>query len=84
MMARFLIVAIISFVLSGCVGSQMSTMKNLKPPSKNINVIACVFRTNPATIPAGKRPPFRRESGRHSDLIAATIPVQSGQCKMRV
>jgi hypothetical protein len=37
-----------------------------------------------ATIPAEKRPPFRREFGQHSDLIPATIPEQFGQCKMRV
>ena len=44
----------------------------------------CVFRPNPATIPTGKRPPFRRESGQHSDSIPATIPEQSGQCDLRV
>ena len=33
----------------------------------------CVFRSNPATIPTGKRPPFRRESGRHSDSIPSTF-----------
>ena len=37
----------------------------------------CVFRTKTASIPAGKRPPFRWENGRHSDVIAATIPVNS-------
>ena len=36
----------------------------------------CVFRLNPATIPAGKRPPFRWEKGQHSDSIAATIPTK--------
>ncbi len=46
--------------------------------------LQCVFRSNPATVPVGIRPPFRRESGRHSDLIPATIPEQSGQCNMRV
>jgi hypothetical protein len=44
----------------------------------------CVFRPNPATIPTGKRPPFQRESGRHSDSNPATIPEPSGQCDMRV
>jgi len=31
---------------------------------------------NPATIPAGKRPPFRWEKGQHSDSIAGTIPTK--------
>ena len=44
----------------------------------------CVFRAIPSTIPARYRTLFRRESGQHSDLIASTIPMQSGQCKMRV
>jgi len=35
-----------------------------------------VFRLNPATIPAGKRPPFRWEKGQHSDSIAASIPAK--------
>jgi len=36
----------------------------------------CVFRAKKATIPAGKRPPFRWEKGQHSDSIAATIPTK--------
>ena len=36
----------------------------------------CVFRLNPTTIPAGKRPPFRWEKGQHSDSIAGTIPTK--------
>lgn len=51
---------------------------------KLVGVVPCVFRTNPASIPIRIRPPFRRESGQHSGSIAATIPEQSGQCKMRV
>jgi hypothetical protein len=39
----------------------------------------CVFRAKAATIPAGNRPPFRRESGHHSALMPATVPEQSGQ-----
>jgi hypothetical protein len=31
---------------------------------------------NPASIPAGKRPPFRWEKGQHSDSIAASIPAK--------
>ncbi|WP_319585422.1 hypothetical protein [uncultured Desulfobulbus sp.] len=42
----------------------------------NIDRGICVFRLNPATIPAGKRPPFRWEKGQHSDLIAASIPTK--------
>jgi len=38
--------------------------------------VECVFRLNPATIPAGKRPPFRWEKGQHSDSIAGTIPTK--------
>jgi hypothetical protein len=37
---------------------------------------SCVFRLNPATIPAGKRTLFRWEKGQHSDSIAATIPTK--------
>jgi len=41
--------------------------------------VNCVFRVIPSTIPAGYRTLFRRESGQHSDSIASTIPMQSGQ-----
>ena len=41
----------------------------------------CVFRLNPATIPAGKRPPFRWEKGQHSDSIAATIPTKKASAQ---
>jgi len=51
----------------------------IKPPhaekSASISGV-CVFRLNPATIPAGKRPPFRWEKGQHSDSIAGTIPTK--------
>jgi predicted helicase len=40
----------------------------------------CVFRFNPATVPTGKRPLFRPESGRHSVLKAAGIPVNPASC----
>lgn len=46
--------------------------------------VMCVFRTNPTTIPTGKRPPFRPESDHHSDSNPTTIPEQSGQCDLRV
>ena len=50
----------------------------------DVRTANCVFRANPATIPTGKRPPFRHESGHPSDSIPATIPEQSGQCNLRV
>ena len=37
--------------------------------------VRCVFRSNPATIPAGKRPLFRRESGRHSAMNLIWLSV---------
>ena len=40
----------------------------------------CVFRSNPATVPVGKRPPFRQESGRHSAMKAATILMDPASC----
>ena len=55
-----------------------------KLPSFTVCPFCCVFRPNPATIPAGKRPPFRHESGQYSDSIPDTIPEQSGQCNLRV
>ena len=42
-----------------------------------IEYTVCVFRAKTASIPAGKQPPFRWENGQHSDVIAATIPVNS-------
>ena len=39
----------------------------------------CVFRLKKATIPAGKRPAFRREKGQHSDSIAASIPAKKAR-----
>ena len=37
----------------------------------------CVFRTKTASVPAGKRPPFRWKNGQRSDWKAATIPVKT-------
>jgi hypothetical protein len=45
--------------------------------------VTCVFRPKKATIPTGKRPLFRRESGQYSGRKKATIPEQSGQYKIR-
>jgi len=39
--------------------------------------VSCVFRTKTASVPAGKRPPFRWENGRRSDWNAAAIPVKT-------
>lgn len=52
--------------------------------TKRDYIYDCGFRTIPTTIPTGKRPPFRRESDRHSDSNPTTIPEQSGQCHLRV
>ncbi|MDD2468805.1 MAG: DUF1643 domain-containing protein [Desulfobulbus sp.] len=40
-------------------------------------VVNCVFRKKTASVPAGKRPPFRWENGRRSDWNAAAIPVKT-------
>ncbi|WP_448875323.1 hypothetical protein [Desulfobulbus propionicus] len=41
----------------------------------------CVFRPKTASVPAGKRPPFRWENGRCSDGNAATIPAKTASTK---
>jgi len=41
------------------------------------HAIECVFRTKTASVPAGKRPPFRWENGRRSDWNTAGVPVKT-------
>ena len=52
-------------------------------PVEKVSSRYCVFRPKTAIIPMGKRPLFRREFGHHSGRKKATIPEQSGQCKIR-
>jgi hypothetical protein len=46
-----------------------------------VNPGTCVFRTKTASVPAGKRPPFRWENGQRSDWNAATIPAKTANTK---
>ena len=55
--------------------------ENMKLRSVLMTALKCVFRTKTASVPAGKRPPFRCENGRCSDRNAATIPVKMARTK---
>ena len=47
MKTRIFVIALLTIILVGCAGSQMSTMKQTNPPAKNINVIAIAPGSGP-------------------------------------
>ena len=64
-------------IINGTTGT-IGTLNNAQGNLKYFGALPsnCVFRLNPTTIPAGKRPPFRWEKGQHFDSIAGTIPTK--------
>jgi hypothetical protein len=70
----------VQYLLKGSETGLTCSTPIMDDPRFIASVNSCVFRFNPATVPTGKRPLFRPESGRHSVLKAAGIPVNPASC----